>query len=190
MITKFNIFKKNFTFDEAKLMILFGTRRPELLSKRQKLMRIYGSFLKVSHEEMVMNNHEDSTKFFSYNQEAKEDFRKMMGLNEYDQEFLSLADKYETYIMDNIDTYTLLEDNVQYSLNSNKYYVYTDEQMMFDPFGYYSGSMPIYGSQSPLNTVYVSDFPWGDQYWSIFPDTRGELEKSGLVRDNQKHVSE
>ena len=177
-----NIFKKNFTFDEAKLMILFGTRRPELLSKRQKLMRLYGSFLKISHEEFFMDNNQDTYKFLKFNHEAKQDFRKLLRLNEYEPEFRNLAEKYERFITENIDTYMLMEDNVQYSLNANKYYVYTDDQMMFDPYGYYSGNMPVYGGQESSNRVYVSDFPWDDHLWSVLGDKRGELEELGLER--------
>ena len=62
----------------------------------------------------------------------------------------------------------LINDGRQYSQVNGRSYVWTDEELKKDPFGYYNGRM--IGHRKPgYGFLYYPDFPYESNTWHIEP---------------------
>ena len=165
-------------------MLAYGCREPELLSKRQRITRMYMSSLRISNDTYLLETPHDSERFHETIYRLKNDFKQLKELNESDSEFIRISKIWEDFLADNFDVYGLATDNRPYSLNSNKYYIYSDEQMLSDPFGYYRQDRAVFGENKPENSVFASDFPIGDDIWYISDFEVGVNKKRELVERN------
>ena len=55
-----------------------------------------------------------------------------------------------------------------YSATSGKYYIYDNEDLAFDPYGYYAGT-PVGGRQKRLAHLFYQNFPMDAKAWAIEP---------------------
>ena len=61
-----------------------------------------------------------------------------------------------------------------YNPTSGKYYVFNNNDLSHDPFGYYSGA-PIGGRQDgKLGHLFYQDFPMDVKTWDISPPSLGD----------------
>ena len=109
----------------------------------------------------------------------KKDFKLLKSLNEEDFEFRNIVKEWTNFIELHFDVNGLVADNKPYSLNSSKYYIYSDEILMSDPYGYYSQERVVFGKDKPANSMFASDLPMGDDFWALY-----ELEKALAVKND------
>ena len=158
---------RNFSGKDIINLLAYGVKEPFGLSRRQRITRMYMSAIRISSEAFLNETPHDSERFHETLYRLKNDFRILKELNESDSEFQRISEYWKNYLADNFDIYGLNADNKPYSLNASKYYIYSDEQLMADPFGYYKQERPVFGDEKPKNSFYASDFPFGDDMWTI-----------------------
>ena len=69
----------------------------------------------------------------------------------------------------------LLDESRPYAPTSNRYMVFSDEQLMYDPFGYYL-PRSVSGDKPDPNFVYLEDFPMDDDRWDLDAEMTNEDE--------------
>ena len=106
---------------------------------------------------------------FEYNDAirvAREDFDKMLNLSTNSQEFKNLFKKYIEWEQDFYDPQHETFNNEMYTLNSNKFGIYSDEQLKYDPFGYYSLKKVGYEDKG-YGSLFYEDFPMDNYKWGV-----------------------
>lgn len=69
-----------------------------------------------------------------------------------------------------MDPTMVINDSRQYSANNGRSYVWSDQELKRDPFGYYNGRM--IGHRKPgYGFLYYPDFPMDGEVWHIDPPT-------------------
>ena len=184
-MSKFHWPHMNFTGLEIINMNCFGTRMPEMLSKKQRVTRLYMAVLRKNHDMHTITIPADYRMFHREMVNVKSDFQRMLGLKDYDTEHKSLMKKWVDFITENFDMFMLVADNRPYSLNSHKYFIFSDEMLMSDPIGYYKYCSFIYGEEKPMNSVVDLDFPLGDDFWVIDNLNTGEFKEMGLIESHK-----
>jgi len=71
-----------------------------------------------------------------------------------------------------MDPTMLINDSRQYSPNNGRAFVWSDEQLKNDPFGYYTGRQ--IGRKPTYGFLYYPDFPVESNVWHMAPP--GEYE--------------
>jgi hypothetical protein len=75
---------------------------------------------------------------------------------------------YEQRVRDNMDPTMLINPCRPYSATSGKYYIFSNKDLSYDPFGYYSGR--IVGHREPSEGfIYYPDYPHDGNVWHINP---------------------
>ena len=69
-----------------------------------------------------------------------------MEISESSAEFKETLEEYETWVRDTMEPTILFKECRPYNPTSGKYYVFNNDDITYDPFGYYSGA-PIGGGQ-------------------------------------------
>jgi hypothetical protein len=62
----------------------------------------------------------------------------------------------------------LINDARQYSASNGRQYVWSDKELLNDPFGYYTGRM-IGHRQPGYGFLYYPDFPYESTVWHMDP---------------------
>ena len=180
-MSKAHFAHRNFSGKDIVNLLAYGNKDPFGLSRRQKISRMYMSVLRIANEAFLNDNPHDSERFHETIYRLKNDFRNLKELNEYDSEFQRISKHWENFLANNFDIYGLNPDNRPYSLNACKYYIYSDEQLLADPFGYYKQERAVFGDEKPANSFYASDFPFGDDMWLIDDLEVGVFRKRNLT---------
>ena len=120
---------KNMDWGQMLKLLCYSTEKPELLSKKQLLTRLYKNILRCDYDYIHRSMLVVPTRecFARQIQAHRTEFERMMKMDRHSQEFQDLLRKYEKHIDDNYDPTALIYDNVLHSLNSNKLYIFTDE---------------------------------------------------------------
>ena len=181
-MSKFHLPQRFFKGKELIDMLSYGSRTPEILSKRQKVNRLYMASIRAAYNQYMLDSHHNSLKFHETLLDIKSEFRYIKTLNESDFDFDRITSKWRTFVADLFDVYGVVTDNRPYSLNSSKYYIYSDELLMSDPYGYYTQERVVFGHDKPENSVYASDFPLGDEAWKISDLTVGGSIMESLIQ--------
>ena len=181
-MSKAHFAQRNFTGPELMNILSFGTREPHLLSKRQRVNRLYMASVRTCTEVFLLEDVRDSKAFHSHLFKVKRDFRMMKKMNETEAEFAALLQKWQDFVLNHFDVNGLFPDNRPYSLNACKYYVYSDEMMMNDPFGYYKMERPVFGISKPGNMIFAPDLPWIDDMWAIQDLEKGSTFTLGMTK--------
>ena len=180
-MSKFHIPFRNFTSKEIINLICYATREPELLSKVQRVNRLYINSIRMAHEIHMLDHIGQPALFYELVREIKQDLGEIKYLNEDDARFNQVTTKWQDFLRFHFDINGVISENRPYSLNASKYHIYSDEQMLSDPFGYYSKERAVFGQNKPLNSPFASDFPLGDNLWTIEPLERGSLIERNLA---------
>lgn len=92
-----------------------------------------------------------------------------MELSESSPEFKQTLEEYETWIRDTMEPTILFKECRPYGPTSGKYYVFSNEDLSVDPFGYYTGA-PIGGNHNnKLGHLFYQNFPMDAKAWTISP---------------------
>lgn len=109
-------------------LLCYNTEKPELLSKKQFVTRLYKNCVRTSFDRIYLGTASETREYFRNQVNAhRTDFLRMLDLDRNSVEFKRLASKYEKFIDDNYDITKLLFDNQPHSLNSSKVFTYPDE---------------------------------------------------------------
>lgn len=96
---------------------------------------------------------------------ARAHMDRLMDLSEDSQEFQDIVGQYETWIRDNMDPTMLVKENRPYGPFSGKYYVYSNEELNYDPFGFYLKKQVGGTHNGRLGHLFYQDFPYSALTW-------------------------
>ena len=68
----------------------------------------------------------------------------------------------------------LINDSRQYSAVNGRQYVWSDEELQLDPFGYYNNSRIIGHRKPGYGFLYYPDFPTESNVWHMDPPSEYE----------------
>lgn len=89
---------------------------------------------------------------------AREKLEPLLSIPESSATFGETLKYFEDRLRNNMDPTMIINDSRQYSPNNGRSYVWSDEELKRDPFGYYSGRM--IGHRKPgEGFLYYPDFP-------------------------------
>ena len=107
-----------------------------------------------------------------------------MELSESSAEFNNILESYEKWVRDTMESTILFKECRPYSATSGKYYIFNDEELGWDPYGFYTGG-PIIGERVPeLGHLYYPNFPNDSNAWHIKPP--GDYETGEGLDDEFK----
>ncbi len=93
---------------------------------------------------------------------------KLLSVPESSAEFGQTLEYFENRVRENLDPTMIINDSRQYSAANGRSYVWSDEQLQKDPFGYYTGR--IIGHRKPAyGFLYYPDFPKESSVWHLDP---------------------
>ena len=119
---------KNIDWDKILKTLCYNVEKPELLSKKQQVTRLYKSYLKLNFDNTIRNSLSEGRSYMrEANRRGKEDFQAMLSLQRDSQEYNRIRMKYEQIINDNYDPSMLFFDNQEHSPNSQKVIIFSDE---------------------------------------------------------------
>jgi hypothetical protein len=120
---------KNLNWTQMRKLLCYNTEKPELLSKKQLLTRLYKNVLRTDFDDIHRGLIITETKEYFRNKidNHRKAFARMFEIDRYSLEFSQFIEKYEKHIDDNYDPSMLLFNNQPHSLNSNKVFIFTDE---------------------------------------------------------------
>ena len=119
---------KNLPWDSMLKLLCYNTETPHLLSKKQRLTRLYKTYLRTNFDRVVRGTTSESRDHWrEMITRGRQDFEHMMNLNTQSTEFKRMIQHYEKFVNDNYDPTMLLMDNQPYSPNSQKTIIYSDE---------------------------------------------------------------
>ena len=80
---------------------------------------------------------------------------------------------FENRCKERLDPTMLIHDSRQYSATNGRAYVWSDKDLLADPFGYYTGRM--HGQHKPgYGFLYYPEFPRESTVWTIDPPSEYE----------------
>jgi hypothetical protein len=127
-MSKAHFAHKNLPWDSILKILCYNTETPLLLSKKQRVSRLYKSYLRTNYDRVIRGTlSEKRPHLREMFTRGRVDFEYLLNLNTESIEFERLIKKYETFINDNYDPSMLLFDNQPFSPNSQKVIIYTDE---------------------------------------------------------------
>ena len=119
---------KNMDWNKILNTLCYNVEKPELLSKKQQVTRLYKSYLRTYFDRIIRGVNAENKSFM---REAitrgREDFESILLLERNSTEYISKIKKYEKFINDHYDPSMLIFDNQPHSLNSQKVIIYSDE---------------------------------------------------------------
>ena len=120
---------RNLPWEQMLKLLCYNTEKPELLSKKQMVTRLYKNVLRTDYDNIHRAVLVHPSREFFRNQvnHHRAAFSRMLELDRQSIEFKNLIDKYEKYMDEFYDPSMLIFDNQLHSLNSNKLYIFTDE---------------------------------------------------------------
>ena len=87
-----------------------------------------------------------------------------------------------------MDPTMLIHDSRQYSATNGRQYVWSDKDLLNDPFGYYRGRM--FGHHKPgYGFLYYPEFPMESTVWTIDPPSEYEdnVEEDSFKKWSSKY---
>lgn len=119
---------KNIPWPNILKLFAYNTEKPETLSKKQLVSRLYKNVLRTSYNRVYRGLYAESRQFFRrQTSEFRRDFERMLVIDRDSKEFNNYLLKYEDYLTENYDITMLVFDNQSNSLNSAKETFYNDE---------------------------------------------------------------
>ena len=119
---------KNLAWDKMLNLLCYNTEKPLLLSKKQRVTRLYKSFVRTLHDETMRGTAtEGRTQFRRSVRRGRADFEDLLTRGVESPEFAQLISKYEKFIDEHYDPSMLMSDNSAHSPNSQKLMIYSDE---------------------------------------------------------------
>ena len=119
---------KNIDWPNMLKLLCYNTEKPELLSKKQQVTRLYKSCLRTSFDRVYRGTFGESRHYFREQTNIRRvEFNNMLQLDRNSKEYQEHICVYENYIDENYDVTMLLFDNQAHSLNSQKLTIYSDE---------------------------------------------------------------
>ena len=119
---------KNIDWPNMLKLLCYNTEKPEFLSKKQQVTRLYKSCLRTSFDRVYRGTFGESRHFFRDQVNIRRvQFSKMLQMDRNSKEYQDEIKKFESYMEDNYDPSMLLFDNQSHSLNSQKLTIYSDE---------------------------------------------------------------
>lgn len=114
-------------------------------------------------------NRADPADYYEFTAIARKKMDRLMELSESSPEFKQTLEEYETWIRDTMEPTILFKECRPYGPTSGKYYVFSNEDLSVDPFGYYTGA-PIGGNHNnKLGHLFYQNFPMDAKAWTISP---------------------
>jgi hypothetical protein len=92
----------------------------------------------------------------------------LLTVSESSAVFGETLEYFEQRIRKNLDPTMLINDSRQYSASNGRQYVWSDKELLNDPFGYYTGRM-IGHRQPGYGFLYYPDFPYDSTVWHMDP---------------------
>ncbi len=90
----------------------------------------------------------------------------MLELSTVDNEYKMLFQKYIDVEEEFYDPQNETFNNEMYTLNSNKFGIYSDEQLKYDPFGYYAHKKVGFEDKG-FGGLFYEDFPIDMYKWNL-----------------------
>ena len=163
-MSRYHLASKNIDWPNMLNLLCFNTQKPQYLSKKQKVTRLYKTYLRFMYNTTLVESNMGREKRRLDHQRAKSEFEEMLSLPQNSVRSKNLFDKYRKYVEDNYDITYLAFDNQSHSANSQKLWLFTDEQLSYDPFGYYVPKTTNYTEKS-FAVPFYEDFPYDGNRW-------------------------
>ena len=177
-MSKVHMAFKNIEWPNMLKILCYGTQKPQFLSKKQKITRLYKNYLRVHYDENIINKAGSREKRRIDQSFAKQEFSELLELPNDSARYQALLNKYEQFIDDNYDITHIAFNNQPYSQNSSKLWIFTDEQLAYDPFGYYKQKTAHYNEKS-FAAPFYEDYPIADDKWKF--DTRYFMQEKSFA---------
>ena len=165
-MSKYHFTAMNMPWEEVCRIICYGTKNTEILSKKQIITRLYKSFLNEISYMRLRGVTLHVSDYETLSRQARRDFRKMLGLSRNDIEFKKLTNFYEEFMGDYFDASRNPRDNQMYSPISCRFQTYSDQELTYDPIGFYKEKTALYFKRS-MHMPFYEDFPLDDAYWRL-----------------------
>eukprot|EP01017_Pseudomicrothorax_dubius_P028949 TRINITY_DN3485_c0_g1_i1.p1 TRINITY_DN3485_c0_g1~~TRINITY_DN3485_c0_g1_i1.p1 ORF type:complete len:193 (+),score=57.38 TRINITY_DN3485_c0_g1_i1:115-693(+) len=186
-MSKAYYFVKNFNFRQIMDLLLYSTQKPQLLTHHQKVTRLYRATLRKYYAQKLEGWRTDFSDFNRSITLAQRDFSKMLELPQTSLEFQNLLKKYEAYHEETFDPSMVIDDTRPYSPSAGRYLVWGDENLLVDPFGYYSGDRRLSETAPSPQMPYYEDYPQNDSHWDIWEIFGKDVPTENVER---KHIEE
>ncbi len=92
-----------------------------------------------------------------------------MDKSESSAQFNETLQEFETWVKDTLEPTILFKQCRPYSATSGKYYVFDNEDIAYDPFGYYSGAQVGGDHKNKLGHLFYQNFPLDAKTWVYAP---------------------
>ena len=159
----------NLSWSRMIKIICYNTQNLHKLSKKQQITRLYKNVLRFNYAQNMPSTglgvrlYKEQTTLF------KNDFEKMLNSSTDSNEFIMLKNKYEKWMAENYEPLMLNDASQPYGVNSNKIWIWSDEQIMYDPHGYYNPKNINYRVKEH-GVPFFEDFPVNDTEWRLNDD--------------------
>ena len=163
-MSRFHFAHKNIEWPGMLNLLCFNTQKPQYLSKKQKVTRLYKTYLRFMYNAAMVESNMGREKRRLDHQKAKREFEELLSLPQSSVRSKNLFDKYRDYVEKNYDITYLAFDNQSHSANSQKMWLWTDEQLSYDPFGYYVPKTTNYSEKS-FALPFYEDYPYDGDLW-------------------------
>ena len=156
----------NLSWSKMLNVVCYNTQHPSKLSKKQQITRLYKNVL---HFNYAQNMPQVGIGARLYKQETnlfKSDFNQMLKEKNNSPVFEKLRKKYEDFMEYNYEPLMLNNKAQPYGVLSDKIWVWSDEQIMYDPHGFYKPKNINYKPEVS-GVPFFEDFPLRDTDWKI-----------------------
>ncbi|KAM3136725.1 hypothetical protein pb186bvf_011170 [Paramecium bursaria] len=175
-MSKAYLWVKNFTWPEMVNIISFGTKYPEQLTQMQKATRLYRGVLRRLPTLTIDHYRGDNVKYYDDVHKASKEFRQLEQLiKNYSQlqpadanQIDIISNKWVQWLETNYDAFLYVDECRPYSSTSTRYFTYDDEDLSFDPFGFYKPKL-LNDEQPGIHTPYFADYPLNQTTYDIDP---------------------
>ncbi|CAD8176889.1 unnamed protein product [Paramecium pentaurelia] len=165
---------KNFKWSEMVNLLAYGVKHPDTLSQTQRITRLYRATIRRHYTSQLENFKGDHIRFYNEMQGAQKDFNRLQELNnnyanlnqEQKVEFSQLENKWVNWLESNYDAFLYVDECRPYSSTSTRYIVYTDEELKFDPLGFYK-QRPVNDGKFDPHLPYFRDYPYNESWWNM-----------------------
>ena len=100
---------------------------------------------------------------------ARSRFDHLMDISESSAQFKETLEECEDWVRDTMEPTILFKECRPYSATSGKYYVFNNNDLAYDPYGYYSGAPIGGGHDNKLGHLFYQSFPMDAKAWDISP---------------------
>ncbi|EGR32627.1 hypothetical protein IMG5_076570 [Ichthyophthirius multifiliis] len=180
-MSKAYYFLKNFNWEEVQNLLCYGTKHPNILTNHQKITRLYRATLRRVNAHQLEGYR---TCFIKYNEtlhNVSDDFRKMYQLPVESLELKTFFKKYEDLHEELFDPNMVIDESRPYAPTSNRYYIFDENLLKFDPFGYYSPRL-LSENRPDENMPFYEDYPQNDSHWNMWEQFSDDFDNTNYER--------